>query len=315
MARFDPRARSIEELLEGAVIQAREAAGALRRYAEGVDLDPERLAWLEDRVAAVESLARKHRVTARELPDHQARLEARLAEIEQGDERLAALETELEPLERRYAELVARLHAGRLEAAPRLARAIEANARPLGMADARVDVQVQPTPAEVPTPHGRDRIEFLFSANPGQPLAPLGQVASGGELSRVSLAIQLIGARGRGVPTQIFDEVDAGVGGRVADAVGQALRQLAGSCQVLCVTHLPQVAAQGQQHLEVSKAARDGHTFAHVALLGAEARVRELARMLGGAKITARALDHAREMLERPEVRARRGAGLGRPGR
>jgi DNA repair protein RecN (Recombination protein N) len=172
------------------------------------------------------------------------------------------------------------------------------------MLGARVDVQVQATSAEVPGPTGRDRVEVLFSANPGQPLAPLAQVASGGELSRVSLAIQLIGARGRGVPTQIFDEVDAGVGGRVAEAVGQALRELAGGCQVLCVTHLPQVAAQGHQHLEVSKAARDGQTFAQVAALGPEARVRELARMLGGARVTARALEHAREMLEHPPAQA-----------
>ena len=167
------------------------------------------------------------------------------------------------------------------------------------MTGARIAVEVQPLAPGESGPSGRDRVEFLVSANPGLPLAPLSQVASGGELSRVSLAIQLVGAAGRRVPTQVFDEVDSGVGGRVAETVGSALRRLAGDCQVLCVTHLPQVAARGHQHVEVSKGVRDGTTFARAAKLAGEARVEEIARMLGGTELTDRALAHAREMLER----------------
>jgi DNA repair protein RecN (Recombination protein N) len=244
-------------------------------------------------------VARKHRVSAAELGAHLESLEQRLAEIERGDERLAALEAEAEAHRRRYEALAETLHDARLAAAPRLAEAIAANVRELGMAGARFAVEVQPAPASEPGPTGRDRVEFLVSANPGLPLAPLAQVASGGELSRVSLAIQLIGAAGRGVPTQVFDEVDSGVGGRVAEVVGAALHRLAGGCQVLCVTHLPQVAARGHHHLEVRKGVRGGATFATVSPLAGDTRVQEVARMLGGLEVTERALAHAREMLER----------------
>jgi DNA repair protein RecN (Recombination protein N) len=302
MARFDPRVLPVRELLEAAAIQAREAASGLRHYADGVDLDPERLRWLEQRIAALEALARKHRLPTRALPEHLAALEARLAELEHGEERLRAIEAELADCAERYRKVADRLHQARSEAAPRLAEAVTANARRLGMPGTRFEVRVDPAPGEAPSPHGHDRIEFLFSDNPGQPLAPLGQVASGGELSRLSLAIQLVGAHGRGVPTQVFDEVDSGVGGRVAESVGLALRQLADTCQVLCVTHLPQVAAQGHSHLQVSKATRDGATYAAVAALAHADRVQEVARMLAGVEVTTRALEHAREMLARASV-------------
>jgi DNA repair protein RecN (Recombination protein N) len=233
------------------------------------------------------------------LSAHLDQLEERLRALEQAEERLGALESELEAIRRQYDALAERLHEDRAAAAPRLAEAIAAHVHHLGMAGGRFLVDVQDTASEQPSPFGRDRVEFLVSANPGQPPGPMSQVASGGELSRISLAIQLIGARDRGVPTQVFDEVDAGIGGRVAEVVGTALRQLAGSCQVLCVTHLPQVAAQGHHHLLVSKAARGGTTFAGVGALGGEERVQEVARMLGGVEITARGLDHAREMIDR----------------
>ncbi len=298
-ARFDDRLAPFAELLDGAAIQAREAAGGLRRYADADELDPERVQWLEQRIAAVEALARKHRVPAAALPVHLERLGARLAELEHGEERLLALEAEAEALQRRYDRLADAVHEARVEAAPRLAGAVATNIRDLGMAGARFAVDVQPSATGEPGPSGRDRVEFMVSANPGLPLGPLAQIASGGELSRISLAIQLIGAAGRGVPTQVFDEVDSGVGGRVAEAVGNALRRLAGDCQVLCVTHLAQVAARGHQHVVVRKGVRDGVTFATATPLGEEARAEEVARMLGGAEVTERALDHARELLAR----------------
>ena len=255
-ARLDERLAALAELVDAASIQARDAAAGLRRYADADELDPERLQWLEERIGAIEALARKHRVLAADLPS-------------------------------------------RVAAAPHLSRAVAAHVRELGMTGARIAVEVQPLAPGESGPSGRDRVEFLVSANPGLPLAPLSQVASGGELSRVSLAIQLVGAAGRRVPTQVFDEVDSGVGGRVAETVGSALRRLAGDCQVLCVTHLPQVAARGHHHVEVSKGVRDGTTFARAAPLTGEARVEEIARMLGGTELTDRALAHAREMLER----------------
>ena len=299
MTRFDPGVLPARDLIEGAAIQAREAASALRHYADGLDLDPERLQWLEQRIDALEALARKHRLPARALPAHLEALEARLAALEQGDERLRALEAEREASLRRYREVAGQLRAGRLAAAPRLAEAVMANARRLGMPGSHLEIRVDPIAGDDPSPHGRDRVEWLFSANLGQPPAPLAQVASGGELSRLSLAIQLVGAQGHGIPTQVFDEVDTGVGGRVAEVVGRALRQLAESSQVLCVTHLPQVAAQGGSHLQVSKSTVDGATCAAVAALAPDDRVHEVARMLAGVEITPTALDHAREMLAR----------------
>ena len=298
-ARLDERLAALAELVDAASIQARDAAAGLRRYADADELDPERLQWLEERIGAIEALARKHRVLAADLPSHLERLEDRLAELDRGEERLTALEADIEAHRRRYEALAAELHEARVAAAPHLSRAVAAHVRELGMAGARVAVEVQPLAPGEPGPSGRDRVEFLVSANPGLPLAPLSQVASGGELSRVSLAIQLVGAAGRRVPTQVFDEVDSGVGGRVAETVGSALRRLAGDCQVLCVTHLPQVAARGHHHVEVSKGVRDGTTFARAAPLTGEARVEEIARMLGGTELTDRALAHAREMLER----------------
>ncbi len=302
-ARFDDRLKPYAELLDAAAIQAREAASAIRRYADADEIEPARLVWIEQRIAAVETLARKHRVPAVELTAHQERLAQRLGDLERGDERLAALEAEAEAYRQRYETLATAVHDARVAAAPRLAEAIAANVRELGMAGARFAVEVLPTPATEPGPTGRDRIEFMVSANPGQPLGPLAQVASGGELSRISLAIQLIGASRRAVPTQVFDEVDSGVGGRVAEVVGGALRRLAEGCQVLCVTHLPQVAARGHHHLEVRKGVRDGTTFATVTPLDGDARVQEVARMLGGLEVTERALAHAREMLERAALR------------
>jgi DNA repair protein RecN (Recombination protein N) len=307
MGRYDPRLLSLRELLAGAAIQAREAAGELRRYADAVEVDPERLQQVEQRIAALETLARKHRVPARELATLLAQLESRVAAWERGDAERAALEAEAGALSARYDELALRLHRERAAAAPALAERIAAGLDGLGMPGGRFAVRVDHAASDAPGPAGRDRVEFLFSANPGQPLAPLSEVASGGELSRVSLAIQVIAAQGRGVPTQIFDEVDSGVGGRVAEIVGLTLRRLAGRCQVLCVTHLPQVAAHGQHHLRVRKESGEAATTARVEPLAPAARVTEVARMLAGVRITDRALAHAREMIERAAADAELG--------
>lgn len=285
------------ELLEGAAIQAREAATELRHYLDRADLDPERVNWVEQRLAAVQELARKHRCQGEELPALLERLQQELAELEQAGQRLDGLEAEIRRCRDDYLKLAKQLSAGRSKAAQTLATQVSANMAELGMKGGRFEVALEKVDGDEPAAHGMERVELLVSANPGQPPKPLAKVASGGELSRISLAIQVISAGKGSIPTLIFDEVDVGVGGGVAEMVGRQLHTLGGERQVLCVTHQPQVAAQGHQHLQVSKQSQGEATRSAVKVLDAEARVEEIARMLGGMTITEQTLSHAREML------------------
>jgi DNA repair protein RecN (Recombination protein N) len=299
---YDGSLHGVLELLETAVIHAQEAAAELRRYADSVDLDPERLQWVEGRIDAVHRLARKHRVPPTELPDHLARLEAELSDLERREERLQALKAERDSVLARYRERAGVLHGSRDRAAQALAGSVTNNMQELGMRGGQFAIRVQAPPDAPPSPKGTDEVEFLVAANPGQPLLPLSQVASGGELSRISLAIQVTGARGSGVPTLVFDEVDVGIGGRVAEIVGQQLRRLGETRQVLCITHLPQVASQGAHHLQVRKHTQDDNTVTHIDALLGEGRVEEIARMLGGVEITRQTLAHAKEMIDRAQA-------------
>jgi DNA repair protein RecN (Recombination protein N) len=285
------------ELLEGASIQAREAAGELRHYLDRADLDPERINWVEQRLAAVQELARKHRCGGDGLPALLEQLQHELAELEQAGQRLDGLEAEIRRCRDDYLKLAAQLSAGRGKAAKTLGEQVSANMAQLGMKGGRFEVALEALDNDEPAPHGMERVELLVTANPGQPLKPLSKVASGGELSRISLAIQVISAGRGSIPTLIFDEVDVGVGGGVAEMVGRQLHTLGGERQVLCVTHQPQVAAQGHQHLQVSKQSKGENTRSAVKTLSAEERVEEIARMLGGMTITEQTLSHAREML------------------
>jgi len=285
------------ELLDSAAIQAREAASELRRYLDRADLDPQRLDWVEQRLAAISELARKHRCGGEELPALLERLQGELAELEQAGQRLDGLEAEISRCRDGYLKLARELSAGRRKAAQALASQVSANMAELGMKGGRFEVALEAVEDDEPAPHGLERVELLVSANPGQPLKPLAKVASGGELSRISLAIQVISAGRGSIPTLIFDEVDVGVGGGVAEMVGRQLHALGGERQVLCVTHQPQVAAQGHQHLQVSKQTQGETTRSAVKVLDEEARVEEIARMLGGMTITGQTLSHAREML------------------
>ncbi len=301
---YDDNLRSIQELVETAVIHVKEASGELRHYLDGIELDPERLQWVESRIDTIHQLARKHRVPPTELPELLVRLETELADLAHGEEHLQALETEREALLVRYREQAAALHESREQAARTLAEAVTRNMQELGMPGGRFAVRVEAAHDEPPSPGGMDRVEFVVAANPGQPLKPLTQVASGGELSRISLAIQVIGAGSSGVPTLIFDEVDVGIGGRVAEMVGQQLRKLGEVRQVLCITHLPQVASQGQNHLQVRKKTREDATFTQIDPLRENDRIEEIARMLGGLEITQQTRAHAREMIERARADA-----------
>ena len=296
---LDARLRPVAALIEEALIPLREAGQQLGAYLESLEVDPRRQEFVEQRLASIEQLARKHRVAASELPAQQARLDAELAALDNAAGRLAELEAERAGVRRDYDTAAAALSRARAQAATALANAVSGLMRRLGMPGGIFAVQVE-SPAQAPVDaHGADTIEFLVSANPGQPPKPIARVASGGELSRISLAVQVAAAtETSGHASMIFDEVDAGIGGAVAEMVGRQLHALGSRAQVLCVTHLPQVACQADHHIRVAKLS-DGRAsrIALTALAGPE-RIEELARMLGGIAVTASAREHARQLLQ-----------------
>ena len=294
------------ELLEGAAIQIQEAATELRHYLSGVELDPERLAWAEQRLADIHALARKHRVVPDELPQLLEEMSTELAELSDSETRLEELGAEISTALDHYREQAAALTAGRTAAAQRLGEQVSANMQELGMGGGRFHIALEPRDDAEPAATGNELVEFQVTANPGQPLRPLNKVASGGELSRISLAIQVITADAASVPTLIFDEVDVGIGGGVAEMVGRQLRAVGESRQVMCVTHQAQVAALGHNHLQVSKHSDGETTSSTIDPLDPEQRVEEIARMLGGVTITEQTRSHAREMLGAPAKRRRK---------
>jgi DNA repair protein RecN (Recombination protein N) len=298
MITIDPDMENVRTLLDGAGIQLREAAAELRQYRDRIDVDPQRLQTLEQRIGAIHDAARKHRVETRELPALHATLRAEIEEIEGAGARLAELRDTLDEVHKAYLDAAGDLRTSRVGAAEKLSETVTKNIQALGMPKGRFEVVIDSDPEAPPSRSGFDSVAFQVAVNPGQPLMPIAKVASGGELSRISLAIQVIATRMSGVPTLIFDEVDAGVGGRVAEIVGRELRRLADKRQVLCVTHLPQVASLAQQHVQVQKRSKRRETHTDLRSLSGEGRVEEIARMLGGVTITDQALAHAREMLE-----------------
>ncbi|ARU55558.1 recombination and repair protein [Oleiphilus messinensis] len=282
-------------LLSEAIIQIDEAGSSLRHFLDTFELDPERLQFIEERLSSIYQLARKHRVEAHELIRVREKMSIELAEMTDGEDNLEVLEAKLEDAGAVYATTCEKLTKKRSSAADKLSKLITQQLAHLNMSSATFTTCLTPTPQF--HPGGMESIEFMISANPGQPPQPLIKVASGGELSRVSLAIQVILAESSTIPTLVFDEVDVGIGGSTAEVVGQMLRKLGSRGQVLCVTHLPQVASQGHTHLEVSKTAKDGETHSKIRPLSQAERITEVARMLGGVEITERSLDHAKEML------------------
>ena len=304
----DPELGKPAQLLAEATILTHEAAETLRRYLDTLDVDPERLEEVERRAAALEALARKHRQTVVELPAQRLRTEQELQALETAELSLAEFERRMAVLERDYRAAALRLTQSRQRASEALGSEITALMQTLGMAGGRFAVSVQPNADEF-GPHGGDDIEFLVSANPGQAPKSLAKVASGGELSRMSLAIQVAAASKASALCMVFDEVDAGIGGGTAEIVGRQLRELGcretGSDgrqadqggQVLCVTHLAQVAAQAHTQFRVVKHTDGKLTRTAVKSLSAADRVDEIARMLGGIDISDQARAHAREML------------------
>lgn len=294
LVEHDPKLREILEALESARIQLQEAAHSLRRYGERLELDPQRLREVEARLEAIHAAARKHRVQPEVLPARLETAKARLEELGEGGdgEVLRRLEAEA------HAACLAaarKLSSARKKAARRLADQVTEAMQSLAMQGGTFDVALTATP-EV-TAYGSESVEFLVAAHKGMTPQPLAKVASGGELSRLSLAVQTVASQVAQVPTLIFDEVDAGIGGRVAEIVGRMLKQLGARHQVMCITHLPQVAASADQQWQVTKGISNGKVLSKVTILDRERRVEEIARMLGGVKITETTRKHAAEML------------------
>ena len=305
LVEYDEELGAIAELVESAGIQVAEAADSLRRYGDSVDMDPGRQDLVEQRLDSMQSVARKHRVEPDDLPDLRTRLAAELDDLMHAEERGRGRGQEVSAAEDRYREFAAELSRLRKIAATNFAGAVSEAMAGLGMPGGRFEIAVRQLAEGQERASGIDDIEFLISANPGQPALPLSRVASGGELSRMSLSIQVVASDGSTIPTMIFDEVDSGVGGGVAEMVGRRLAEVSRDRQVLCVTHLPQVASLADHHIRISKVT-DGkvtRTGAHV--LEREERIDELARMLGGVEITAKTREHAAEMLAgAPQKRA-----------
>lgn len=285
----------VEAMLQNAQIQVDEAHRELQRSMDMGEDDEFNLPEVEQRLSAIYEIARKHRVQPEELQPLHAALAQELAGLQSGDDQLERLQEEVAETLQEYQRCSAKLTAAREQAAKRLAKAVNQQLQALAMAHASFEIAL--TKQEQPTRFGAEAVEFLISTIPGQPAKPLHKIASGGELSRVSLAIQVVSAKTSVTPTLVFDEVDAGIGGATGDVVGRMLRDLGGATQVLCVTHLAQVASKAHNHLCVEKTVTKKGASTAIALLDEQSKVLEIARMMGGAIESEQSLAHAREML------------------
>jgi len=297
LAEFDATLKPLLEILESASIQVSEAAESLRRYGEDIDMDPQRRDWIEERLDALQAVARKHRVDSNDLPALQDRLSNELDDLTNSQERGRELEKQAASLREEFLTLAGRLSSKRAKSAKSFAAAVTEAMSGLGMPGGSFEIALKRLDEDSARPYGIDDVEFLISANPGQKPQPLAKIASGGELSRMSLAIQVIASDGSEISTMVFDEVDSGVGGGVAEMVGRRLQEIGENRQVLSVTHLPQVASVADHHFRISKVSDGKTTRTGLQVLGKEERVEEIARMLGGVEITRKTLEHAAEML------------------
>ena len=297
LSEYDADLIPLVELLNSASIQVSEASESLRRYGDGLEMDPQRRDWVEERLDTIQSIARKHRVDAGELLPLADELKIEFDNINRAEERGRELEQAVAEARNSYLKHARSLSRERRKSAGKFAALVSKAMAGLGMPGGIFEVSMTTLDEDSARPWGIDDIEFQISANPGQPTQALAKIASGGELSRMSLSIQVIASDGSTIPTMIFDEVDSGVGGGVAEMVGRRLQELGRSRQVLSVTHLPQVASLADQHFRISKVTDGKSTRTRVQLLSHDERVEELARMLGGVDITQKTLEHAAEML------------------
>jgi len=293
----DSRLQQASEMFNSALIQVEEAGREVRHFLEAVEINPERQQEVEERLTAIYDVARKHRLLPEQLIEFQQSLQQELMGLTRSDNDVELLASEVETAWQSYLKTAAELSFARQQQAEHLNRLVGAQLHALGMPAARFSACLTPLDTERYSANGLEEVEFLISTNEGQPARALARVASGGELSRISLAIQVVTAQTSSTPTLVFDEVDVGIGGAIAEVVGRMLRELGERVQVLCVTHQPQVAAQGHQHLFVSKKGQKGTAQTRVSRLSEAQRVEEVARMLGGMDITRTSMEHAREML------------------
>ncbi len=300
LAEIDHSLKDTQQLLQEALIQTQEAASFMRAYHQDIDLDPARLDWINQRLSQAQSLARKHHISEDELVDHALALEQELQQLQVDEADIDQIEQDLQQAYADYLQKATALSEFRQQTAGILSQQISDEMQNLGMQGGCFEIRV--SQLEQPASYsaqGIDQIQFLVSANPGQPPKPLTKVASGGELSRISLAIQVILSTSSQIPTLIFDEVDSGIGGGIAEIVGNKLRQIADDRQVFCVTHLPQVASQAHHHYQVQKTKRDDSVTTDVMELDEQQRLEEIARMLGGMTITEQTRAHAQEMISK----------------
>ncbi|WP_305407136.1 DNA repair protein RecN [Photobacterium leiognathi] len=297
LGEYDNNLNAIPQMLEEAIIQVQEASQELRSYLDNLDMDPHRLIYLEERLSKIMSMARKHYVMPNELYQKHQDLLKELENLDCSDERLEEMAENVEALRQKCLLAAEKLSKSRQRYAKELDQKISESMHTLSMEHGEFSINITSDPDRMLSPIGYDSINFLVSTNPGQPLQPLGKVASGGELSRISLAIQVITAQKVETPSLIFDEVDVGISGPTAAIVGKMLRTLGESTQVMCVTHLPQVAGCGHQQMFVAKKTSEGQTETNMRPLTEDDRVAELARLLGGSEITERTLANAKELL------------------
>ena len=286
-----------EQMLNSALIQVEEASAELQHHLDRFELDPARLSQLEGRLDAIYDVARKHRIQAPQLADLHQELRAELESVVGGAGQVEQLRAELQALHGEYRKLSADLTRRRQQAALKLQKQVEKQLQALAMGGCRFSIALTAREGDTPHAHGGEEVEFLISTNPGSPAQALNRIASGGELSRISLAIQVVTAQTTAIPTLVFDEVDVGIGGATAEVVGNLLRELGSRGQVLCVTHQPQVASKGHHHFNVEKVAEKKLVRTRLRRLADVEKIEEIARMLGGITVTEQSRSHAREML------------------
>lgn len=295
----DDNISPVYEMLSEAMVQVEESASLLRDYRDNLNSDPQRFNEIETRLGVIHDLSRKHHVEPDQLIALHQRLAEELDQLDNADENISQLQAHVEKLEKQFYQQAEKLSQSRQKTAKKLNREISQSMQTLGMAGGQFEIQIRPK--ESPSASGLDQIEYQVSTNTGQPFKALAKTASGGELARISLAIQMITAQQGRIPTLIFDEVDSGVGGGIAEIVGQHLRKLGESRQVFCITHLPQVASQAHYHMQVYKHSDGKETRTEIRPLSETERVDEISRMLGGLEITQQTIDHAKDMLKRSQ--------------
>ncbi|MDO3384716.1 DNA repair protein RecN [Gilvimarinus sp. SDUM040013] len=288
--------QEVEQMLQEAQIQVSEALNSVELFSDDFAMDPARIAAIDDRLTTIYDIARKHRVQPEALRELHANLSTEVDQLDVSDEKLRALEADVRKLEDDYRKLAAKLTSSRRKAGKRLGEQVNQHLKQLAMEHAKLTIDFFDR-SDKPGPHGTEDVELLISTNPGQPAGSLAKVASGGELSRISLAIQVVAAENSTLASLVFDEVDVGIGGATADTVGQLLRALAERGQIFCVTHLAQVASKGHHHLQVTKISSAKSAATTLVELAGDEKVDELARMLGGARLTDASRAHAEQML------------------